>query len=109
MTTRYSDLTIEQLRTKLGEFKEKAQKAEQLGNLSEVAINERKIQMLMSYMAYPEDFKPGETYELANDPGYTFKINFIDGVMAWGHRINLLNETLEKEEALPISLFGKKI
>lgn len=107
--TRYSDLTIEQLRAELGVYKEKAQKAEQLGNLSEVAINERKVQMLLSYMAYPEDFKPGKSYEINGDPGYTFKINYLEGVMAWGHRVNLLKETLEKEEALPISLLGDEV
>ena len=109
MTTRYSDLTIEQLRAEVGIYKEKAQQAEQLANLSEVEINQRKVQMLMSYMAYPEDYKPEEIYEIHGDPGYTFKINYVDGVMAWGHRLNLLKEKLEKEEALPISLLGKQI
>ncbi len=109
MSVRLSDLTIEQLRSELGKYKEKMQKAEQMGNLSEVAVNERKIQMIMSYMSYAEDFKPGKSYELAGDPGYTFKINYLDGVMAWGHRVNLLGETVEKEEALPISLLGKEI
>lgn len=109
MSVRLSDLTIEQLRSELGKYKEKMQKAEQMGNLSEVAVNERKIQMIMSYMSYPEDFKPGKSYELAGDPGYTFKINYLDGVMAWGHRVNLLGEVVEKEEALPISLLGKEI
>lgn len=107
--TRYSDLTTEQLRTEIEKYKKEAQKAEQIGNLSEVAINERKVQMLMSYMVYPEDYKPGELYEIRLDPGYTFKINYIDGVMAWGHRVNLLKETLEKEEALPLSLLDKQI
>src|SRR5699024_6736882 len=106
---RYSDLTTEQLRSEIEKYKKEAQKAEQVGNISEVAINERKVQMLMSYMAYPEDYKPGEVYEIRLDPGYTFKVNYVDGVMAWGHRVNLLKETLEKEEALPISLLGEKI
>lgn len=109
MSARLSDLTIEQLRSELGKYKEKMQKAEQMGNLSEVAVNERKIQMIMSYMSYPEDFKAGKSYELAGDPGYTFKINYLDGVMAWGHRVNLLGEQIEKEEALPISLLGKEV
>ncbi|HLR60022.1 MAG TPA: YfhH family protein [Pseudogracilibacillus sp.] len=107
--SRYSDLTTEQLRVEIEKCKKEAQKAEQLGNISEVAINERKVQILLSYMAYPEDYKPGEIYEIRLDPGYTFKVNYIDGVMAWGHRVNLLKETLEKEEALPISMLGDQV
>ncbi|HLR51487.1 MAG TPA: YfhH family protein [Candidatus Avamphibacillus sp.] len=106
---RYSDYTIEQLREEVGKLKEKAQKAEQLGNVSEVAVNERKMQVAMAYMLNPEDFMADETYELPTDLGHTFKVNYINGVFAWGHRINLLNEEYEKEEAIPISLLGKKL
>lgn len=102
----YSDYTIEQLREELGKLKEESQKAEQLGEISRVEILERKIQMVASYMLNPSDFVSGNVHELNGDPGHTFKINFIDGMMAWGHRINLLGETYEKEEALPISLLG---
>src|SRR5699024_12007464 len=97
---------IKQLREELGKQKEKSQKAEQLGEISKVEILERKIQMVASYMLNPSDFISGNVHELNGDPGHTFKLNFIDGMMAWGHRINLLGETYEKEEALPISLLG---
>lgn len=106
---RYSDYTVEQLREELSKLKEKAMKAEQIGNISEAAINERKMQMLMSYMLNPQDYHSGDVHELHSDPGHTFKINYINGVFAWGHRINLLNETYETEEALPISLLGNKV
>ncbi len=109
MTYRFSDLSIEQLRVEAAKFKEKAQKAEQLGNLSEVAINERKMQVAFAYMLNPEDFLAGDTHELVGDPGHTFKINYLNGVFAWGHRINLLSEQYVEEEALPISLLGEKI
>src|SRR5699024_9066022 len=109
MDYRYSDFTVEQLRTEVGKLKEKAQKAEQLGNISEVAINERKMQVAMAYMLNPEDFKAHSTYTMNGDPGHKFKINYINGVFAWGHRINLLDEVYEKEEAIPISLLGDEI
>lgn len=102
----YSDYTIEQLRSELGKLKEQAQTAEQLGEISKVEILERKMQMVASYMLNPDDFKPGDIHELNGDPGHTFSINFVDGMMAWGHRINLLGEQYEREEALPISLLG---
>lgn len=106
MNVLYSDYTLEQLRTELGKLKEEAIKAEQLGEISKVEILERKMQMVASYMLHPGDFIPGKTHELKSDPGHTFQINFIDGMMAWGHRINLLGEIYKKEEALPISLLG---
>lgn len=109
MNYRYSDYSIEQLRQEVGRFKEKAQKAEQLGNISEVAIYERKMQLALAYTLNPEDFQAQEVYALNTDPGHSFKINYINGVFAWGHRINLLDETYATEEAIPISLLGDKI
>lgn len=108
MNIRYSDYTIEQLREELGILKEKAQKAEQLGEIHKVSIYERKMQIVASYMINPDQFNAGDIYSLNGDPGYTFKINYINGVMAWGHRINLLGEMKDEEEALPISLLGEK-
>ena len=92
-----------------GKLKEKAMKAEQLGNLSELSIQERKMQVVMSYMLHPDDYQAGDIHELNGDPGHSFKINYINGVFAWGHRINLLNEEYEQEQAVPISLLGDKI
>lgn len=109
MVIRYSDLTIEQLRTELGKVTELAQKAEQFGEISQLAVHERKIQMIASYMLNPAAFKPLEVYELRGDPGHQFKINYIDGVMAWGHRVNLLEQEYANEEALPIALLGEKV
>lgn len=109
MTIRYSDLSIEQLREKLGKLKEKAQNAEQLGEVSKVQVYERQLQIVASYMLNPDSFEAGVTYELKNDPGYKFYINYVNGIMAWGKRVNLLNEPFEEEEAIPLSLLGEKV
>ncbi|GAB3042501.1 YfhH family protein [Virgibacillus ainsalahensis] len=108
MNYRYSDFSIEQLREEIAKLKEKAQKAEQLGNISEVAVNERKMQVALSYTINPGDFSADEIYQLKMEPGYKFKINYINGVFAWGHRVDLLDKMNEKEEAIPISLLGDK-
>jgi len=105
---RYSDYSIEQLHEEIGILKEKAMKAERVGNISEVAVNERKMQVAIAYTLNPGDFKSGETYELKMEPGMLFNIDYINGVFVWGHRINLLNEQYEKKEAIPISLLGDK-
>jgi|SRR5690625_1211071 len=109
MKYRYSDYSVEQLREELGTLKEKALEAERLGKLSQLAINERKMQIVKSYMLNPADYLQNEVYELNGDPGHTFKINYVNGIMAWGQRINLLGEMYEKVEALPISLLGDKV
>lgn len=106
---RYSDFSVEQLHREIQSLKEKALRAEQLGNISEVAIHERKMQVAMAYLLNPKDFHAGDIHELKGDPGHTFQINYINGVFAWGHRINLLHERHEEEEALPISLLGERV
>ncbi|HLS23582.1 MAG TPA: YfhH family protein [Pseudogracilibacillus sp.] len=109
MSTLYSDYTIEQLREELSQLIEKSQKAQQLGEVSKYEIYERKIQIVSSYMMNPDQFMPGEVYRLKGDPGYTFEINKVEGIMAWGHRINLLGQKVEQEEALPIALLEDKV
>ncbi|MUV38709.1 uncharacterized protein JNUCC1_02563 [Lentibacillus sp. JNUCC-1] len=108
MNYRYSDYSIEQLREIAAEHKEKALKAERLGDYSEMQIHERKQMVAMAYMLNPEDYKPGEVYGMKGDPGHRFKINYINGVFAWGHRVNLLDELYEKEEAVPISILEEQ-
>lgn len=109
MTVHYSDYTVEQLRAELGKLKEMAQKAEQLGEVSKVAVYERQLQIVASYMLNPEEYEDDTTYEMKYDPGYKFYVHYVNGIMAWGKRINLLGEQFSEEEAIPISLLGKKI
>lgn len=109
MNFRYSDYSIEQLHQEIGKLKEQAQKAEQLGNVSEVQICERKMQVALAYTMSPDDFKKEEIYQLKMETGYKFKIAYVNGVFAWGYRIDLLDEESEDIEALPISLLGKKV
>jgi hypothetical protein len=48
----------------------------------------------------PAWFKPGQIYEIEGAPGTFFKIDYINGVFAWGYRLNGDG----KDEALPISM-----
>ncbi|CEI83169.1 hypothetical protein J18TS1_08860 [Oceanobacillus oncorhynchi subsp. incaldanensis] len=109
MKFRYSDYSIEQLHQEIGKLKEQAQKAEQLGNISEMQICERKMQVALAYTMSPDDFEKEKIYQLKMETGYKFRISYINGVFAWGYRIDLLNEESENIEALPISLLGKKV
>lgn len=109
---RYSEMTEDELRNEMAQLTEKARKAEQMGMVNEYAVYERKIQMAKAYMMDPGQFSKGEIYEIEGDPGTYFKIKYMNGVFAWGSRVNAEGEVIEEsdegEEALPISLLGKK-
>lgn len=100
---RYSQLSEYELNQEIAELKEKARKAEQLGMVNELAVLERKVAMAKAYLLNPKDFHPGETYGIEEDPGSMFKITYLKGVFAWGHR-----DGSNIEEALPISLLKAK-
>lgn len=104
MDKRYSEMTEQELHQEIATLTEKARKAEQLGIVNEYAVLERKIAMAKSYLLDPDDFKPGEVYEIDGDPGVQFTISFLNGTFAWGYR----GGSKEEEEAFPISMLRKK-
>jgi hypothetical protein len=97
---RYSTMTEHELKQEIAQLLEKGRKAEQMGMVSEYAVLERKAAMARAYLLDPDAFKPGEIYELEGDPGEYFKIDYMNGVFAWGYRL----KGDGKEEALPISM-----
>lgn len=101
---RYSTMTEHELRQEIGILQEQARKAEQMGMINEYAVLERKVQMARAYLIDPHSFTPGEIYEIDGDPGQYFKIDYMNGVFAWGYRLTGDG----KEEALPISLLNKQ-
>lgn len=100
---RYSMMTKYELQQEIASLNEKARKAEQMGMVNEFAVLERKVIMAKSYLLNPEDFKPGEIFLIEGDPGVYFKIEYMNGVFAWGFRLN----GSKGEEALPISMLKK--
>ncbi|WP_409291574.1 YfhH family protein [Peribacillus sp. SCS-37] len=100
---RYSQLTAHELQQEINSLSEKARKAEQMGMVNEYAVLERKAAMAKSYLLDPNDFKPGELYEIQGAPGEYFKVQYLNGVFAWGFRL----QGSKEEEALPISLLLK--
>lgn len=97
---RYSLMTPYELQQEIAQLHEKARKAEQLGMENEFAVLERKAIMARAYLLNPDDFKPGKIYQIEGDPGVYFKIDYLNGVFAWGYRLGGHG----KEEALPISM-----
>ncbi|WP_269799209.1 YfhH family protein [Bacillus xiapuensis] len=97
---RYSEMTEYELRQEIARLKERAKKAEQMGIVNEFAVLERKALMAEAYLMNPADFEPGKIYEMQGAPGTFFKISYLNGVFAWGYRLNGDG----KEEGLPISM-----
>ncbi|MGX6444687.1 YfhH family protein [Neobacillus sp. K501] len=97
---RYSEMTEHELKQEIAQLKEKARKAEQMGMVNEFAVLERKAVMARAYLLNPDSFAPGEIYEIEGAPGEYFKIDYMNGVFAWGYRLRGDGA----EEALPISM-----
>jgi Protein of unknown function (DUF1811) len=97
---RYSLMTVHELKQEIAQLQEKARKAEQMGMVNEYAVLERKAVMARAYLLNPDVFTPGEIYEIEGAPGEYFKIDYMNGVFAWGYRLRGDG----KEEALPISM-----
>lgn len=102
---RYSDMNETELKEEIAQLREKARKAEQLGIINEFAVYERRVTMAQAYLLNPEDFEPGRLYELTTDPGQYFKVAYMNGVFAWGYRLNGDG----REEGIPISLLNKGV
>jgi hypothetical protein len=102
---RYSQMTEVELHQEIAQLKEKARKAEQLGRINEYAVFEKKVIMAKAYLLNPDDYKPGEKYGILDEPGAGFKIDYMNGVFAWGFRLGGNGE----EVALPISMLTEKL
>jgi hypothetical protein len=100
---RYSEMSQYELQQEIAQLNEKARKAEQMGMVNEFAVMERKVVMAKSYLLNPDDYKAGEIYEIDGAPGSYFKIDYMNGVFAWGFRLN----GDKAEEAIPISMLKK--
>ncbi|WP_165999539.1 YfhH family protein [Bacillus sp. Cs-700] len=103
MEKRFSEMSEQELRSEIALLSEKARRAEQMGMVNEFAVHERRIALAKSYLINPENFAPGEMYEIDGDPGSTFRIDYMNGTFAWGYR-----EGNKEIEAFPISMLIKK-
>ena len=104
LSKRYSEMTEYELRMEIASLNEKAKKAEQLGMVNEFAVLERKAVLAKAYLLHPSKIEINELYEIEGDPGVLFKVNYLNGVFAWGFR----NQKNSKEEGIPISLLRKR-
>jgi hypothetical protein len=110
MTHRYKQYSHEQLQTEFEVLQKKLEVAAQLGRRSHVAVNRRKIEIVQSYMLLPSDFRPGEVYELKEELDAFFKIDEVNGVVAWGYRIDKQGQYINNtRSAVLIALIGDRV
>ncbi len=104
MNRRFSQMDEFEIREEIKQLKEKVQQALSMGNTSEMAVYERKKTMAESYLLDPNQFKAGDVYFIkGDDEGAPLKVDFLDGVFAWGTR----GEAGE-QVAFPIALLEKR-
>lgn len=103
MDKRYSEMSDAELIEEIARLKIKAQKAEQMGMINEVAVHERKMAMAEAYRMDPGAFKTGEVYEIKFSDGAPFKIAYLNGVFAWGY-----HDGSKELVAYPISLLVER-
>ncbi|MCM3719984.1 YfhH family protein [Fictibacillus phosphorivorans] len=99
MEKRFSEMTEPEIRAEIAALRAKAQRAEQMGMVSEYAVHERKIALAKSYLMDPSKIETGKEYGIQGDPGSTFSVLYLNGIFAWGYKNKQSNL-----EALPISV-----
>jgi Protein of unknown function (DUF1811) len=99
MEKRFSEMTESEIRAEIASLRAKAQKAEQMGMVSEYAVHERKIAIAKCYLMDPATIESGKEYGIQGDPGSTFSVLYLNGIFAWGYKNKQSNL-----EALPISV-----
>lgn len=83
MFRRFSEMSTGEIKQAIKELEQDIEKAKAEHWQSKVDMLTRKIEMAHSYMLTPDDFKPG-LYHVKNET-QLFTLEYINGVMAWGH------------------------
>jgi hypothetical protein len=84
---KFSEMTEVELLNEIGALTEKAHKAEQMGNVSEFSVLDRKIAVAKSYLVDSSKIKLGELTQLKYESESYFFVEEIKGVFAWGYRV----------------------
>lgn len=96
MAHHYKRYTIEQLEEEEQLLKMKLKEAQENQETRFIAVHQRKIEIVQSYMIDQSQFKVGDLFELNNDSEHLFEIDEMVGVIAWGYLTDL--QTHEKND-----------
>lgn len=85
MAHNYKRYTIEQLKEEEQLLKMKLKEAEDNQHTKFIAVHQRMIEIVQSYMIDQKKFKAGDLVKLKNDNNHLFEIDEIVNVIAWGY------------------------
>ncbi|KRG11846.1 DUF1811 family protein [Lederbergia galactosidilytica] len=83
----YKTYSHQQLQEEVEILKEKLKQAQLEDRTNHILVYTRKIELVQSFMLNPDDFQPGDIFEIIQEPDYLFEIIEISGVTAWGYKI----------------------
>ncbi|MDR6225741.1 DUF1811 family protein [Desmospora profundinema] len=94
----YSRMSAEELKREMERLKQEETRARRASMTGEMAVIERQIQFVRSYLRNPAEIKPGLRYRVEGET-IPFHVNDLNGVMAWG-----TYEGSPIQEAIPIGI-----
>lgn len=103
--TRYSQMAYEELYVLANTIKKELRKAEQRNNPNEMDVLKSKLIMAQSYMRDEKEIEIGKTYFVTNEEDVTLKVNYLNGVFAWGEKSNDTRQV----RGVPFALIGECI
>lgn len=93
---RYSEMDHHEIQAEMQRLRSESMKKYQAGYLSEASIMESKFFMARSYLLDVNDF-PAEKEYIVKGYDESFYVQYLRGVMAWGHF-----HSSDEEKAFPI-------
>lgn len=88
MSHHYKRYTLDQLKEEEHLLKENLTEAKLQDQTKYIAVYQRKIEIVQSYMLDQSKYKAGDYFKLKNDANYLFEIDEMSGVIAWGYLID---------------------
>lgn len=112
MSHHYKRYSLNQLQAEEKDLKERLAEAESLDQKNYIAIYNRKIEIVQSYMLDQGQFHAGDIREYKENSNYLFEIDEMSGVIAWGYRIDKnTHERIDRGKPIAklLILLGKKV
>lgn len=109
MNKRFSELNDQELNKQITDFEAELKELKNSDNESRKAVVEQKLLVARSYKLNRSNFKTGRLYYLEDTDTHIFKLNYINGVFAWGSKIQIGTKRENREEALPLALLKSEV
>ena len=88
MSHLYKRYTIDQLKEEEEMLEAKLEEAKAENQTKHILVNQRKIEIVQSFMIDRQLFEVGDYFKLKDNPDDLFEIDELVGVIAWGYYVN---------------------